>query len=170
MSKLLEIKVLPNDRKKLSLLPIKTKKTLRATSKIGRQAVAEDFLKFLQKGLKENNLGLMRLSRRTIAKKRALGRPQPETVMYEKGKTDDRSYYNLLEVRDSGRGVKVGFKRRAKHWSGLKIEDLAIIHAEGRKNLPKRNPIQAALNKYEVKKRVPYLVGKLLLNKIKEIF
>jgi hypothetical protein len=170
MSKLIEIKVLPNDRKKLSLIPIKTKKTLRATSKLGRRVVAEDFLKFLQKGLKENNLGLMRLKRVTIVKKRALGRPQPSTVMYEKGTTDNRSFYNLLEVRDTGRGVKVGFKKRAKHWSGLKIEDLAIIHAEGRETLPKRNPIQNALNRYEVKKRVPSLVGKLFLKKIKEIF
>lgn len=124
----------------------KSKKFLAdAVDKI-RVSMANKFVDHFRKNLREANLNLRSLTRLTVLKKRARGEELPRVPFYGKGISNTRSVYNLLKVRQNQNNVSVGFHASAQHHSGLKIQDLLLIHQKGdtRIRLPPRDPFAAA--------------------------
>lgn len=155
---------------KLFGMPRKGKKIIRGMGDIVSLELSEVFLNEIRKRLKEDGLHLERLSRNSIARKRAKGFPRPSVPMYGKGEGDTRSYWKLLRVRKNPKSVSVGFQGNTKHHSGFKIKDLAIMHAEGGGGFPKRNPIGSAFRKFNIKKAVRRVFLKKAIKLLREIF
>lgn len=119
--------------------------------------LAEDFLKFLKKKLRNNELRLIPLTPSTISMKAARGFSAPEAPMYGKGTSSASSYIGNLTIRKVKAGMRVGVDGRKKHHSGLSMSKIAVLYAEGYTvrrtgaKVPPRNPIAAALQQYEPK-------------------
>lgn len=129
-------------------LSSRVKAALHKTKAESERALAEDFLRFFRKSLREGKLRLVRLSETTIQDKRNKGYSRPEVPMYGMGDSSDRSYINLISVRRTQKGFRVGPIGSMKHHGGMTIHSLAVYHAEGAKNLPKRNPLANAKKIY----------------------
>lgn len=88
--------------------------------------------KIFHDGIKDNTLGLESLADMTIQSKTSQGFKSPDTPLYGKGDSSkDRSYMNMLEIKQ----VKGGWKLQPsnkQHWSKkLKLKDLFMIHEHG---------------------------------------
>jgi hypothetical protein len=130
-------------------VPKSKKFVLDAADKI-RLAMANKFVNHFRNGLQQNSFKLKALTRYTVMKKRARGEALPAVPFYGRGEQDTRSVYNLLKVRLNQNNVSVGFHASAMHHSGLKIQDLLVIHQKGdtRIHLPPRDPFQAAVSSF----------------------
>ena len=134
------------------------------------EQVANDFWKFFRFQTKHNRLKLHSLSQATVEWKSSRGDKKPESPMYGKGDSDQRSYINLVEkkqLKGKQGGWRVGIDGRKKHHSGMSIKELAEMHAMGYttktgKRVTPRNPIASAYAKYKP-------MEKIKLNKVNRV-
>lgn len=143
---------------KLATYGIRAKSFINKFSNTVTKHLAEQFYDFTREKLKEGQLGLQKLNRKTIAKKRAKGLDNPSAPMYGLGENDNRSFYNLIEI-DSRPSKKfsrtktfeVGFSAKARHHSGKKIALLNRYYSEGNdaRNLPPRDIIKNSKNRFK---------------------
>jgi len=83
-------------------------------------------------GIKSNSFGLERLEDETIQRKRLLGYTLPRVPLYGEGdENKDRSYVNMLRIRNIKRGWKVYPSWAKHHSSDLKLRDLLTVHEFG---------------------------------------
>ena len=85
-----------------------------------------------QKGIKGNEFGLKALADGTIERKRRQALDLPATPLYGKGlKVENKSYINMLRIRELKNGYKV-YPSEAYHHSGkVKLKLLFYVHEYG---------------------------------------
>lgn len=153
MSKIF-VKVKFTNRKSFLELPRKLSSRIVVIGKQMEHQLANRLLFKIRKGLRRDSLGLIKLSPETVARKQEEGNPLPSKPMYGKGVTDPRSYYSLLRVMKYKKSTTVGFQRNVKHHSGITMKKLAIMHADGSRKLPRRNPIAAGYKLFQLHKEI----------------
>lgn len=161
-----------NDGKKLRFFAAKGKDFVKGVSKDVTFELAKDFLKKLKSDLKNDGLDLIPLSHRTVAKKRAQGLEMPKSPLYGRGSRDPKSMYSLLEIKKSEKSCSVGYRPNVKHHSGIRIQQLAILHAQGfftgRAYVPARNPISESFNREDFRKNTGRAYLKSATRRLKE--
>lgn len=93
----------------------------------------DKLLKEYQKGLDNNDFGLVALQPSTIKSKERKGFQKPTNPLYGKGAEEQKSLYNALRIRKLKNGYKL-YVSWAKHWDAdLSLRDLFFIHNYGAK-------------------------------------
>lgn len=116
---------------------------------------AELFREMYQDSLKNNNLGLPRLSVNTVKAKLRAGNQYPTSPLVAKGESKKNSYINNLSIKPLKKyktvvGIKINIRKAKHHKSNKTLEQLWDIHegAGERAKIPHRPVLQKTWDKF----------------------
>lgn len=92
---------------------------------------ARDFIKYWQRMIRTDALGVRRLKVRTMKNKMKAGYKRPLVPLYGLGDEDPYTYINMMRLYAMKNGYRVAPGRKGHHKSGLKLKDLFVVHEFG---------------------------------------
>jgi hypothetical protein len=124
----IEIRMPKSFKKRIANLPKMMTNLVQAKTKKD----ATTLVKIFHDGIKNNSLGLQKLSALTISAKGQLSMPSPHSPLYGKGDQEqERSYMNMMRIKVN-KGSYTVQPSIAMHWSKkLKLKTLFMIHEYG---------------------------------------
>lgn len=112
---------------RIARLPQLMEDAMMSHTKYMATMIIEEF----QKGIRLNNFGLVKLQKATIEGKLRAGYSRPETPLYGLGDKSEHSYINMMRIRKLKHGFKVYPSHAKHHSSGMRLNDLFIVHEYG---------------------------------------
>ena len=112
---------------RIKRLPILVGDTMMGSMKSSAVTLIQEF----QSGIRMNDMGLKPLQPGTVASKQRKGYDKPENPLYGVGDRSDKSYINLLRIRQLKNGYKVYPSKGRHHSSSLPLNVLFEIHEKG---------------------------------------
>ena len=111
-----------------------------------RKEEAENLIKNFRSGILDDKLGLARLKKKTVRRKKRQGFTNPKKPLVGKGSGSKNSYANMMKASKIIRGYKVAPKA-GRHWSGnISLRKLYVYHEDAqRPGTPKRPAMQIVL-------------------------
>jgi len=147
-------------------------RVLNITKQEVEKVLAQDFLNYLRKELRKNNLGLIPLRATSVNQKRRMGLRYPTVPMYGEGMESPTSYISNIEVVESKDGVRVQPSMKSHH-GGLTVMKLAVVQASGfnrgKTVVPGRNPIEAAARAFKPKDS-QFKLAKIVRNRFRALW